>query len=210
DLDSMQILKLGYTDIETDEIAARRSAFLDTVLFANYGMNQGNWGIYLMGWVDQVELPAGLKDRNFQAIDTMLYVDRLSPAIKTEPGELSLPTSLFLWESSTPSSSPYVTREVAPGGYILRFQPAIPISFRTIKSMDLYMATHSSFQSLFASAWDYELKKWVRIPITGAHSNVPEAGRFVGPDGEIRIRVTSNQSNLIEITGSNISLVVEP
>jgi hypothetical protein len=209
-LGSMQILSLDYTDIETDRVAARRNALLDTVLSDSYGMNQGNWGVYLIGWVDEIDLPAGLQDRGFQAIDTLLYVQQVSPAVKIEPGEVQLPTSMFLWESSTPSSSPYVTRGIAPGGYILRFQPAVPISFHTVKSMDLYISTSGSYQDLFASAWDYELKRWVRIPLTGAHTNITEADRYIGPDGEIKIRITSNQSNNEELAASNISLVVEP
>ncbi|MBN2117982.1 MAG: hypothetical protein JW730_15500 [Anaerolineales bacterium] len=209
-LDSMQILSLDYSDVETDEIAARRSAFLDTVLFGDYGWNRGNWGIYLIGWVDQVQVPAGLKDRDFKTIDTMLYVDSLSPAIKTEPGELRLPASLFVWESSTPNSSPYYTREVLAGGYTLRFQPAIPISFRTVKSIDLHLTNNGSLQNLYASAWDYEHKTWVRIPLAGEYTHIPDASRYVGPDGEIRIKIVSNQSNIAEVTASNISLVVEP
>jgi hypothetical protein len=173
-------------------------------------MNQGNWGIYLMGWVDQIELPVGLQDQNFKVIDTMLYVDRLSPTIKIEPGAVELPTSLFMWEASDSNTSPYYTASLPMGGYTLRFQPAIPIAFRTVKSMDLHLADNGSLQNLYASAWDYELQKWVRIPLTGEHTNVPEASRYVGPDGEVKLRVVSNQGNMAQVTASNITLVVEP
>lgn len=209
-LDSMQVLQLDYTDIETDEVAARRSAFFDTVVFRGYGVSQGNWGIYLMGWVDQVELPVGLQDQNSKAIDTVLYMHRLSPAVKIEPGQVELPTSLLAWESSDVNTSPYYTVSLPIGGYTLRFRPAVPVPFRTVKSMDLHLTNNGLLQNLYASAWDYELQKWVRIPLTGEHTNVVEPGRYVGPDGEVKIRVVSNQGDIGQVTASNITLVVEP
>ena len=210
DLDSMGILNITYTDIQTHEEAARRSAFLDTVLFTGYGMNEGNWGNYLMGWVDEIGLPASLKDQKSKTIDTMLYIDRLSPALKIEPGEVRVPTSLFIWESSQPNTSPYYTREMPPNGYTLRFQPAVPISPATVKSIDFYLTTNASYQDLVVSAWDYELKTWSHIPVSGSSTSIPEPDRYVGPDGEIRIMIVSRRSDWTEITASNISVVMEP
>jgi hypothetical protein len=210
DLNAESILNLNYTQTQTDEDTARRSAFLNTVLFTDYGFNDGNWGIYLMGWVDEIEIPVGLKDQHFETIDTMLYIDSLSPSIKTEPDELRLPTSLFIWESSELSASPYYTREVSAGGYVLRFQPAFPISFRAVKSINLYLTSNAATSELVASAWDYELKTWVHIPLSGNSTNIPEPDRYMGPDGEIRLKITSNRSDWTEITASRISVVVEP
>lgn len=209
-LDAMTILNLNYTDIQTDEIAARRNAFLETVFFTDFGMNQGNWGIYLMGWIDQIELPAGLKDQNFKAIDTMLYIDSLSPALKTEPGELRLPTSLFTWESSLPTASAYHARDLSAGGYTLRLRSVVPISPGTVKSIDLSLTSNAAFQDLVVSAWDYELRAWTRIPVNSGHTNLPAADRYVGPDGEIMLKIASNRSDWTEITASNISVLVEP
>jgi hypothetical protein len=209
-LNASNVLNLNYSQTQTDENAARRSLFLDAVLLTDYGMNAGNWGIYLMGWVDQMEIPVGLKDRRFETIDTMLYVDRLSPVIKTEPGELRLPTSLFIWESSEPNASPYYAREVSTGGYILRFQPAFPISFGVVKSINLYLTSNAASTDLIAAAWDYELKTWVTIPLSGSSTDIPEPDRYIGPDGEIRLKIMSNRSDWTEITASRISVVVGP
>jgi hypothetical protein len=210
DLNAENILNLNYTQIQTDEDAARRSAFLNTVLFTDYGLNDGNWGIYLMGWVDEIEIPVKLKDQNFEAIDTMLYIDRLSAAIKTEPGELRLPMSLFIWESSEPSASPYYAREVSTGGYVLRFQPAFPISFGRVTSINLYLTSNAAINELVASAWDYESKAWVPILLTGNSTNIPKPERYIGPDGEIRLKILSNRSDWTEITASRITVMVEP
>lgn len=210
DLNAESILNLNYTQIQTDEEAARRNAFLNTVLFTDYGMNDGNWGIYLMGWIDEIEIPIGLKDQRFETLDTMLYIASLSPTVKIEPGEIRLPTSLFIWESSEPNASPYYAREVSAGGYTLRFQPAIPVSFRTVKSINLYLTSNAAISDLVVSGWDYELKTWAYIPLSGNSTNIPEPERYVGPDGEIRFKITSNRSDWTEITTSRISVAVEP
>jgi hypothetical protein len=76
--------------------------------------------------------------------------------------------------------------------------------------MDLYLTNNGSPQNLYASIWDYEFRKWVRIPLTGEHTSIQEANRYVGPGGEIKLKVDSNQSMVVDVTGSNISLVVEP
>lgn len=206
----MSILGLNYTNIQTDEIAARRNAFLDTVRYSDYGMNQGNWGIYLMGWVDEVEIPVGLEGQNFKAIDTILYIDRLTPAVKAEQDEIRIPASLFIWESSTAYASPYYSTEIPAGGYVLRFQPAFPLSFGTVTAIDLSLVSSAAPQDLIVSAWDYENEDWVRISLTGSFTHIPEPARHVGPDGEVKIKIMSNRSDRIEITSSNISLVVQP
>jgi hypothetical protein len=206
----MSILNITYQDVQTNEEAARRSTFLDTLFFREYGMNRGNWGIYLMGWVDQAVLPTGLRDQRIKTVDTMLYIDMLSPAVKKEPGELSLPTSLFVWESSNANATPYYTREVPTSGYILRFQPVIPSPTEKVKSLDLYLNSNAPLGDIIASAWDYDRNIWVQIPLTASHTDVPEANRFVGPDGEIKIKILSNRSDWTEVQASNVSLVVEP
>jgi hypothetical protein len=163
-----------------------------------------------MGWLDEIEIPVGLKDQRFETIDTMLYIDSLSPAVKIEPGEVTLPMSLFIWESSGPNASPYYAREVSAGGYVLRFQPAIPVSFRAVKSINLYLTSNAAISDLVVSGWDYELKTWMHIPLSGNSTNIPDPGRYIGPDGEIRFKITSNRSDWTEITASRISVVVEP
>jgi hypothetical protein len=209
-LDSMSILNITYQDVQANEVAARRSAFLDTLFFREYGINRGNWGIYLMGWLDQPLLPTGLRDKRSKTIDTILYIDRLSPTVKTEPGEYLLPGSLFSWESSTPDATPYYTRQIPTGGYTLRFQPAFPIPSQKVKSLDVYLASNAPPADILVSAWDYQNKTWVQIPVTSTHTNVPDPIRYVGPDGEIKIKVVSNSSSWTEVQGSNVSLVVEP
>jgi hypothetical protein len=179
------------------------------VLAPDYQRNDGNWGIYLMGWVDQPVLPVGLQDKRSKTVDTMLYFHELSPAIQYEGSELRLPVSLFAWESSTPEVSPYYG-QLSSGGYELHFRPGIPIHFRTIKSMNFQLTSNALPNELIASAWDYEIKDWVQISEGAYNTNIPDPQRYIGPNGEIRIKVTVNRSDWTEIRASYLQMVVEP
>ena len=206
----MSILNLGYTDIQTDEDAARKSAFLEAVLDSGYNINTGNWGIYLAGWVDQPMLPVGLYDDKFETIDTMLYIHMLTPSIKVEPGTVKLPISLFTWVSSNSEVSAFQANSVPQGGYTLRFRPAIPIQFDSINSLNVTLTSNPSTSSLITSAWDYENESWVTILNNNYTVNIEEPERFVGPDGEIGLKIVNTKNDWVEITGLEITLTVTP
>jgi hypothetical protein len=206
----IDILNVNYSAMETDADVARRNAFLQTVLYSQYPLNKGNWGIYLMGWIDEPILPIGLQNRNFKTIDTTLYIDMLSPAVNAGAGEWTLPASLFKWEASNPNVSPYYISGVPTGGYTLRFRPAFPIRADDVKSLQLFLQSNALPGELIASAWNYEEKEWTPIRLTSTYTDIPEANRFIGPDGELQIKVISNRSDWTEINGSQVTLVVEP
>jgi hypothetical protein len=74
----------------------------------------------------------------------------------------------------------------------------------------LQLTSNALPNELIASAWDYEIKDWVQISNNTYNINVTEPDRFVGPNGEIRIKVTVNRSDWTEIRASYVQLVVEP
>ena len=209
-LDPMTILNLTYDKIQRDVNEARRYALLQNVLAPDYQRNDGNWGIYLMGWVDQPVLTVGLKDKRSKTVDTMLYVHRLSPSLKFEDDEWNLPVSLLAWESSIPTVSPYYG-QLSAGGYELRFRPGIPVDFRSVRSLNFMLASNAPPDELISSAWDYTQKEWVEISSAGTYyRDIPEPERYIGPGGEVRIQVVVNRSSWTEIKASQIGLVVKP
>jgi len=211
-LSAMDILNVDYTALETNADVVRRNAFLQATLYSQYPLNRGNWGIYLMGWVEDALLPIGLQNKRFKTIDTSLYIDMLSPSLKAEVGELIMPASLFKWESSNTNASPYYVSGVPAGGYTLRFQPAFPIRFGKVKSLRLFLSTNALPREIIASAWNFETKEWTPIPLTtiGSYTEIPEPNLYLGPDHEVRIKVISNRSDYTEINASYITLVGEP
>lgn len=210
-LDPMQILGLDYNDIETNVDAARQYSFLQAVVSNNEYpyTNTGNWGIYLMGWMDHSDLPVDIAGRQYDTVDTMLYIHNLAPDIKTDGDTLYLPAGFFAWESSEPTVSPYTMYEVPTGEYTLRFTPAVPVRFRSVQSLKLTLNS-SNPSALTAYAWDFENEDWVQLPRNSILITVPEPERFVASNGEVRIRVVLDQSTYTEITSTSITMVVEP
>lgn len=208
--DSLKLLQIDYSDLDSNEDVARRYAFLDVLLRSNYETVYGNSGVYLLGWVDGMSLPVTLQDQNPNTIDTILYAAQLRPSIQTEPGDLSLPMTLFTWESSMPSASPYYASDLQSNGYVLRFVPSIPIQYRTIKSLSLDLQTNVIFEDLVVSLWDFDRQSWVRIPVTSTLTDISEPERFVGPDSEIRLQVRTTSSTWAEMRASSLRLVVTP
>jgi hypothetical protein len=206
----MDILGINYPSFDTDEELARQSSFLQAVLSTQYGMNEGNWGIYLMGWIEEDMLPIGLQHQRFKTIDTLLYVDMLSPALETGRSQVTLPASLFAWEASEPQVSPHYVAGLPQGGYTLRFRPAFPLEYRDIQSLQFSFQSNASPSEINASVWNYEQEDWDAIQVSGRQTVIPEPERYVGPGNEVRIQIVSRRSDWTEITASYITLVVQP
>src|SRR5690606_28573679 len=98
-LTSMEVLlDINIFESETDPKLARQVELLESVIDPRYDANIGNWGIYLMGWIEDELLPVGLQDQKFKTIDTTLFIGMLSPTLAGEDGGLRIPASLFRWE----------------------------------------------------------------------------------------------------------------
>ena len=94
---------------------------------SNTGTSNGsvhvNSGVYLMGWIDEISTPTGLQDQQQEAVDTMLFFEKLNPKVETEPGKLMLTSSIFSWESSLGDTITTPYYNMSNEGYTMRFQP---------------------------------------------------------------------------------------
>jgi hypothetical protein len=208
--DAMTILNVNYLDLQNNVDAARRHAFLQSTLATyDYRARDGNWGVFLMGWLDGYDLPIGLHERKFEAVDTVIYVQSLTPKLQYGADSLNLPPGIFTWESSMPSATPYYVWDVPTGGYTMRFVPALPVRFSTVESLQVTLASNTS-ASLTTSVWDYAASNWVVAARNSGNIAISEPARFVAPNGEVRIRVVNTQTGYVEITASYVTLVVKP
>lgn len=207
---AMTILDVDYLDLQNNVLDARQHAFLQSTLATyDYRAKDGNWGIFLMGWLDGYDLPIGLQDRKFEAVDTLIYVHSLTPELRYDADSLNLPPAMFAWESSMLSATPYYVWDIPTSGYVMRFVPALPVQFSSVESLRLYLFSNTS-SSLTTSAWDYEANNWVVVGRSSGTVTISDPARFVAPNGEVRIRVVNNQTGYVEITASYITLVVKP
>jgi hypothetical protein len=213
----------SYPDSTIDDQLFRRSALMRAALPSNQGGNRANSGIYLVGWVDDALLPTGLQGQGFDSVDTTLYVLMLSPTFAPKPGPLKLTPSLFAWESSSPDFSPYPAyyygRNIPPGGYVLSFRLAAPLHYSAVKSLtfslsESTMTSTATPDGVSAFLWDWESAQFVRIQgLFWGDIDIPDPSRYVGPGGEIRLKIDQSQNvnqNQSQIGSSYFTLVVEP
>jgi hypothetical protein len=203
-----------------DDKAVRQNALIRAVMSAGDG--KGNAGIYLIGWIDDPLLPTSLQGQLSDSIDTTLYVLMLSPKIDLKPGLLKLSPGMFIWESSNPDIAPYSpssSQNIPASGYVLSFKLAIPLRYSLVKSLTLSMNRNNYSNAngpdgIGASLWDWEHAGWVQIEnLAWGDIDIPNASQFVGPAGEIRLKIDKNgqlSQNWNEIQSSYVTLVVEP
>jgi len=210
-LDTASILGVDYFGGQASQEDRRRVALMDAALGSAYSTKEANWGVYLMGWVAEPLISIGLQDKNFESIDTTLYIEMLSPDSNIESGLLRLTPSMFVWETSSPGSTPFYSHGGIPvGGYILHFQPAVPIQFSSVESLRLDINSNVTPSEVFVSLWDFEQDTWIQMDgLLWGENDIPEPGSYVGKNGEIRLKVDGNQSSYIEMYSSHFTLVVE-
>jgi hypothetical protein len=209
-LNASTILGVDYYGGPASREDRRRVALMDAAMASNYGTKEANWGIYLMGWVVEPLTPISLQDKDFESIDTTLYIHMLSPDSHIESGPLRLTPTMFIWETSSPGSTPYYSHGIPVGGYILRFRSAIPVQFSSVNSLKLDINSSGTPSEVFVSLWDFEQDTWIQMSgLFWGDNDIPEPWRYVGKNGEIRLKVDGNQSNYIEMYSSHFTLVVE-
>ena len=210
-LNASDILGMDYYSSDLDEKDRRRRELMDAVFSSGYAVKEANWGFYLMGWIEEPLASIGLQDKKFDAIDTTLYILKLSPENKVENGQLLLTPSMFIWESSVAGNSPYSNNGIPAGGYTLDFKPAVPIRFSAVKSLTLNISSTAMPGDVYVFLWDFERGDWDQIgSFIWGENDIPDPSRYVSPAGGIRLRIDGNQNQWIQLSASNFTLVVEP
>jgi len=209
------ILNVNYYAPLTEEEDMRKVSLMSSVAQWNYGGNMGNWGIYLMGWLDDPLVPVSLQNRDANMVDTNLYIAMLSPSVKKEPGLLNLPSSLFIWESTNEAYSPYRASGVPGSSYELRFTPAIPLRFSEVRNFELDVNSSSYSYSpsyvIRVSVWDYESGAWFELQnYSGGAMNLADPSRYVDSNGEVWLRIEGDPNGWLELDSVKFTLTVAP
>jgi hypothetical protein len=210
-LDSMSILGLDYMDIENNETLSRRNSLLQSLLYSQYGANNMNWGIYLMGWLDEPPPSATIRDVEATVLDTSFYIHQLSPATRREEGAIRLSPAMFQWESSAIEVTPYGAYQTGEDEFTLEFRPALPMSVTEVRSLTLHLDSYTSPATMTVSLWDFDLESWVVVEnIFWGNYDVPDPGRYVNALGEVRMMVADNQNTWVEMSRANITMEILP
>ena len=205
----------------SEEIAdLRRMSFLQTLLpSSGYSIANGiaydtginaNWGVYLMGWIDEPVASTSLTGKSARTIDTTLYVLSLTPTVEFSGGPWRITNGLFAWEASNPNVSPWGDTPFSSGQYELRFRPAIPLHYGSVESLSLQLDYSNFSYKTNVQVWDFAASQWFEInDAQEGRLDLPDPDRFLGPGSEIRLRM-SGDTDYAEVLKSHFTLVVRP
>jgi hypothetical protein len=195
----------------TDDVSYRRSLLAAALL--NKHTAQTDWGVYVMGWVKNESVQADLRDNQFDALDTNLVFIRLNPTLGTQEDINSIPNSFMLHEASSDSNNSYGGSNsiyVQAGGYFVRFWPAIPVKFSSVKELRLHQDIDTSNNGHpLISVWNYTENRWDPLAdLTQTEINIPNPDQHVGPGGEIRLELDTTGQKDVTINRLDFELTV--
>jgi len=201
-------LGMVYYSSSADRALTRRSAFFRANVIGTSGNITNAPGIYLMGWLDDVSAPVDLQDQNSETVDTMLYFQKIAPYVVSNLQYFTLNSSLYDWESSI---GEIATNRIPSDGYDIRFQLGEPVDFSEVVSLDVNVINNGAPGKAQAALWNFEEKTWDEVSLSWSTStNVSSPARYVGANGEIRMRLTADQNDYVQIYSVNFSLGVMP
>jgi hypothetical protein len=207
------ITALGWDPYSNENIDSRRRiSFFQAVTIAPNNIINVNSGVYLMAWVDnEIPAPAGLQGKDFNATDTLLYFEKLTPSLKTKTGSLMLTSSVYSWESSLGDSLTTSYYGIPSDGYNVRFQPSLPVHFSKVDSLSLIIGASTTPDKVQVSLWNTQNKTWAPVTLDFYNTvTIPEASQYIGMDGEILMNIAGNPNDYFEITAIDFILMVQP
>lgn len=211
---------VGNTYFSPDSNNQRRSNLLRMMInpYNASGLGSGSRGagIYLAAWSERTPLAASLAGSDFSTSDLTLYLFALQPSLAVNAGSVTIPPGLFTWAlepGAAGDASPYGT-SLYGNSYSVRFNLAQPVQFASVESLTLHLTSDraSGPSHLAVAFWDFTAGKWVELPdAQWGDTGVPDPERYVGPGGEIRLRVDASQTQTpVLVERSDVTLVVKP
>jgi hypothetical protein len=207
---------VGTSDFYQNFETRRRYELVNVLVDLSRADSSLTGGFYLSGWSDSASpLEARLADRQTKANDLTLYILALEPVIDAASGPRLLPPALFRWTLLEPGPTdrptPYQTW-LHSGSYSLEYRPALPISYSLVKNLILHLRSYGSSGPcpLEVLLWDFSSGSWQVLaqPVWGDNP-VPDASRFTGPGGLLRLRLSNHNPGSVAIEAAEFSLVVE-
>jgi hypothetical protein len=209
---------LGTSDYYRDRETYRRYSLLAALIGYGQGTGRQEEGIYLAGWSSGSPIEAGLGEERFRTADTTLYLIALEPAISfSANSRLTLPPGLFAWSILEPGvsgeASPYETY-VSPGGFSLSFHPVFALPPGSVGSLSLHLESYgaSGRAGIQVELWDFSTGDWDQIEaVEWGTNDIPSPESFVGPGGEIRLRLNNTSSfGPEQLERADFTLTIEP
>ena len=194
----------------------RRFNLISAALGGQYISRGG--GTFLVGWTDEAPFDTLLTGREPKTTDTTAYIFQVQPKFVYAVNDgslLTLPPGMFSWSVfETPSgivtASPY-DGYLSDGEYALRFLPKTAVQFSDVETLVLHMESYGAGgpANLEAQLWDFREGAWSLLPpLLWGDSTIAAPERFVGADGEIRIKIKNPAQFSISIEQIDFTLTL--
>jgi hypothetical protein len=210
-LGAVDILQTSYTALQMDDELRKKESFLRSVITPQQGENNLNWGIYLIGWLENEDQPsATVAGYRSKISDSTLYIHQATPAVTLPSGDFKLTTALFEWQANSQDASPYYINSYNTDDFTLRFGPAIPITFGSVKQLILELDSYSQSSTTQVMLWNFTLEDWTTFDnVSWGNYDVPNPQNYVSPTGLVIMRVRAAQGHgYVEMKRSAITLLV--
>ena len=180
--------------------------------------SRGN-GVYLFAWTNRSPYETRLSGAGAGTADTTLYIFHIEPKVNytVKTGDrITLPPGMFEWSAFEPAigsvtATPY-DGYLGPGEYSIRFAPTNTIEYTSIETLTLHLESYGATgkTDLDLALWDFVEGTWsVRPPLDWGDSNIPSPERFVGPGGEIRVKLINPTPYAISVQQADFTLTVK-
>jgi len=172
-------------------------------------------GVYLVGWVEkEVPLPVEVVDRPFSTFETTLYLYDLPPPALDMGAVITIPPALIARQVEEATGHVDIRDDYILIGHeasaVFRFTvwPEVTISQVDRLLLNLLQNTGMGGNSLpqHLELWDWEAGRWESQEAGWGSNVIPNPGRYVRPDGTVRVRLETDVARPAELKAVTITI----
>ena len=169
-------------------------------------------GVYLVGWSDEAPLDVTLAGRSSTASDVALYIFELPVGPLESEEVILIPSTLITREIEETSGYVNVTDDhISIGGgaaVVFRFSVWSEAMVSRVYELILNLDTsgHGGSSLPEVALWNWENERWEQQPAGWGDNAIPNSGRYVHPDGTVRMRLEVPENQYIEMEGLTITI----
>jgi hypothetical protein len=93
--------------------------------------------------------------------------------------------------------------------FVLRFVPTQLVPFKTVTGLEMHLTSYglTGVPALDVELWDFVEGAWLPVAdLRWGDMAIPEPQRFVGPGGEIQVRVENNGAPQVSVERLDFTL----
>ncbi|MCA9952552.1 MAG: hypothetical protein KDE48_23045 [Anaerolineales bacterium] len=162
--------------------------------------------VTLVAWTNSSQLDVSLADKDFTNQQTTLYfIDLPLTEMPIQGENISVPFNLLAWQLLDDSGlfEPSISPLYLNGGWIeYEIQPSAQFDDMDVQALGIVLQTNDTSAiepSVFL--WDWTQNKWIGLADSRwGETAVPDYGRYLNTNNQLRLRLEDNSQYGVEIT----------